>query len=169
MKFFSSDNVADADEALLLATPSTAVTSKSNNKTSRRRNRTLAMQALYILDLFPERDFERFWRHFLYYQQLTEEDFLFAKELVRGTLEYQEAIDRKIRPYLKNWTMERVARVELAILRLAFYEMIYRSDIPYVVSINEAIELGKNFSAPESRRFINGILDQLKKDLPKEA
>jgi N utilization substance protein B len=71
-------------------------------------------------------------------------------------------VDGIIREYAKNWDFKRIARVDLAILRLAIYEMLHRRDIPPVVSINEAIDLSKLFSIPDAKRFINGILDQFK-------
>jgi N utilization substance protein B len=71
-------------------------------------------------------------------------------------------VDEVIKVYAKNWDFKRIARVDLAILRLAIHEMLHRRDIPPVVSINEAIDLSKEFSNPDAKRFINGILDQFK-------
>ena len=68
-----------------------------------------------------------------------------------------------------NWEFDRIAKIDLAILRLAMFEMIYRKDIPPVVSINEAIDLSKDFSNLDSKRFINGILDRLKGELGRDA
>jgi N utilization substance protein B len=76
-----------------------------------------------------------------------------------------DEIDDVIRGYLQNWDFKRIARVDLAILRLAVHEMLRRPDIPPVVSINEAIDLSKLYSNADSRRFINGILDQFKMTL----
>ena len=64
--------------------------------------------------------------------------------------------------HANNWKFERIAKVDLSILRLAIYELLYRNDIPPIVSINEAIDLSKVFSNPDSKRFINGILDKMK-------
>ena len=77
-------------------------------------------------------------------------------------IENIDAVDAKIIQQAQNWTFERIAKVDLAILRLALYELLYRTDIPPIVSINEAIELGKIFSNPDSKRFINGLLDKVK-------
>jgi N utilization substance protein B len=68
-----------------------------------------------------------------------------------------------------NWEFERIAKIDLAILRLAMFEMLHRKDIPPVVSINEAIDLSKQFSNADSKRFINGILDRLKDQLGRDA
>lgn len=88
--------------------------------------------------------------------------YAFAEALSLGTIENVEAIDKHIAEHANNWTFDRIAKVDLAILRLAIYELLYRTDIPPIVSINEAIDLTKVFSNPDSKRFINGILDKMK-------
>ena len=88
--------------------------------------------------------------------------YAFAEELALGTIENIEVIDAHINEHANNWTFDRIAKVDLAILRLAIYELLYRTDIPPIVSINEAIDLSKVFSNPDSGRFINGILDKMK-------
>jgi len=88
--------------------------------------------------------------------------YSFAEELALGTIENVEIIDDHINEHANNWTFDRIAKVDLAILRLAIYELLYRTDIPPIVSINEAIDLSKVFSNPDSKRFINGILDKMK-------
>jgi len=88
--------------------------------------------------------------------------YAFAEELALGTIENIEVIDGHINEHANNWTFDRIAKVDLAILRLAIYELLYRTDIPPIVSINEAIDLSKIFSNPDSKRFINGILDKMK-------
>jgi N utilization substance protein B len=90
---------------------------------------------------------------------------LFADPLITGTLQNLEAIDAKIVHYAKNWDLKRMAVVDRNVLRLAIYEMLYREDIPPVVSINEAVDIAKKFSTDESGRFVNGILDKVKGDL----
>ncbi|NUN92959.1 MAG: transcription antitermination factor NusB [Verrucomicrobiae bacterium] len=89
----------------------------------------------------------------------------FAADLVRGVLARIETLDGKIRQYAQNWSLERIAAVDRAILRLAIYEMLFRDDIPPVVSINEAIDLAKEYSSADSGRFVNGILDRVKLEL----
>jgi N utilization substance protein B len=78
-------------------------------------------------------------------------------------------VDAKIRSLAENWDFERIAKIDLAILRLAIFEMLFRKDIPPVVSINEAIDLSKLFSNADAKRFINGILDRLKGQLDRPA
>jgi N utilization substance protein B len=86
----------------------------------------------------------------------------FARDLSLGTVENLDIIDELIEKNAKNWAISRIAKVDLAILRLATYEMLFREDIPPIVSMNEAIELAKELSTDESSRFINGILDSVK-------
>ena len=88
--------------------------------------------------------------------------YAFAEELALGTIENIEVINKEIDEHANNWTFDRIAKVDLAILRLAIYELLFRTDIPPIVSINEAIDLSKVFSTPDSKRFINGILDKMK-------
>ena len=95
--------------------------------------------------------------------------YAFGEELIHGVIEHAGEIDGKIRSLAQNWEFDRIAKIDLAILRLAIFEMLYRKDIPPVVSINEAIDLSKQFSNADAKRFINGILDRLKGDLGRDA
>lgn len=85
----------------------------------------------------------------------------FARQLVWGTLEHIEDIDAMIASVSKEWQLNRMANVDRNIMRLALYEIKYRSDIPANVSVNEALELAKVFGSPDSARFVNGILGKL--------
>jgi transcription antitermination factor NusB len=85
----------------------------------------------------------------------------FSKELVLGVCVHLKELDSLIGKASKNWRLERIARVDRSILRLAVYELLYRDDIPPRVSINEAVDLGKKFGTEESGAFINGILDKI--------
>lgn len=101
----------------------------------------------------------------------TEEVMLreFAEPLIRGTIENRDKIDEFIKKYTKNWDLSRMAVVDRNVLRLAIYEMLYRDDIPPVVSINEAVDIAKRFSTNDSGKFVNGILDKVKGDLMRPA
>jgi N utilization substance protein B len=94
---------------------------------------------------------------------------LFADPLIRGAIEHRDEIDRMIRKLAKNWDLRRMATVDRNILRLAIYEMIYRDDIPPVVSINEAVDIAKKYSTEESGKFVNGILDRAKGEVLRPA
>jgi N utilization substance protein B len=94
---------------------------------------------------------------------------LFAEPLIRGAIEHRDAVDEQIKKYAKNWELHRIAAVDRNILRLAIYEMLYREDIPPVVSINEAVDIAKKFSTQDSGKFVNGILDKVKSELLRPA
>ncbi|MGJ8651327.1 MAG: transcription antitermination factor NusB [Opitutaceae bacterium] len=128
----------------------------------RRENRMCAVQFLYQWELNKPEQLNDAVCTFFETQEQPREYFAFAEELIHGTIEHIEAVDFEIKEHAANWTFERIAKVDLSVLRLAIYELLQRRDIPPIVSINEAIELGKIFSNPDSKRFINGILDQMK-------
>lgn len=94
---------------------------------------------------------------------------LFADPLIRGTIEHRDEVDAHIKKYAKNWELHRIAAVDRNILRLAIYEMLYREDIPPIVSINEAVDIAKKFSTQDSGKFVNGILDKVKGELMRPA
>ena len=88
----------------------------------------------------------------------TKDDQVYTSEVLSGVIEKLDEIDEKIRKFSKDWSLERMARVDLTILRLAVYELMYRKDVPGNVAISEAVELANQFSDPASSRFINGVL-----------
>jgi len=128
----------------------------------RRDNRMCAIQFLYQWELNKPEQLNDAVCQFFEAQEHPREYYAFAEELIHGTLEHIGPVDAEIKLHTANWTFERIAKVDLSVLRLAIYELLERTDIPPIVSINEAIELGKIFSTPDSKRFINGILDQMK-------
>ena len=89
------------------------------------------------------------------------DDMAYIGSVVQGVKENKPALDERIEKYLVNWTMERLARVDLAILRLATYEILYREDIPDAVAIDEAVELSHAYSTDQAGPFINGVLGNL--------
>ena len=90
---------------------------------------------------------------------------MFADKLIRGVLEKRTELDERIQQNAENWDLHRMAVVDRNILRLAIYEMLFRDDIPPVVSINEAVDIAKRFSTEDSGKFVNGILDKIKNGL----
>ncbi|MGB0335298.1 MAG: transcription antitermination factor NusB [Opitutales bacterium] len=128
----------------------------------RRENRMSAVQFLYQWELNKPEQLNDALRVFIESQDQERDYYTFAEELIHGVLENVDQVDQEIKSYAANWTFERIAKVDLSVLRLAIYELLHRRDIPPIVSINEAIELGKIYSNPDSKRFINGILDQMK-------
>ncbi|NDV60834.1 transcription antitermination factor NusB [Puniceicoccales bacterium CK1056] len=129
---------------------------------TRRDNRVAAMQFLYQWSLNSADDLGA--ELILFFKEMPKprDYYGFAEELIHGAITHLDEIDTIIKSYLRNWDFDRIARIDLAILRLAIYEMLKRRDIPPVVSINEAIDLSKDYSIPDAKRFINGILDQYK-------
>ena len=100
-------------------------------------------------------------------EEVTREDRKYIEEISFGVLKNKEELDEQIEKYLKGWTMDRIGKTDLAILRLAVYEILYRDDIPYKVSINEAVELAKLFCDESSPAFINGVLAGIVNSLSK--
>ncbi len=94
---------------------------------------------------------------------------IFAEPLIRGTIENRASIDERIIKHAQNWDLHRMAVVDRNILRLAIYEMLFRQDIPPVVSINEAVDIAKKFSTEDSGKFVNGLLDKVKGELMRPA
>ncbi len=135
----------------------------------RRQGRELAVQFLYQCDFNGEPLDEALGLFWQTQDNLDDDVRRFAEELVRGVAARQAAVDAKIQQYAEHWEIGRIAAVDRNILRLAIYEMLFRDDIPPVVSINEAVEVAKKFSTRESGGFVNGILDRIKLDLPRPA
>lgn len=92
-------------------------------------------------------------------RHLVEEAFAYAGLLLKGTLEHREEIDGLIRDQADNWRLERMPPVDRNILRLAIYEMLFATETPDLVVVDEAIEVAKKFGSEQSGRFINGLLD----------
>jgi N utilization substance protein B len=135
----------------------------------RRDGRTAALQFLYAWSLNQPKNLAEDLRLFFENMEQPREHYAFGEELIHGTIEHLAEIDARIKGLAHNWEFDRIARIDLAILRLAMFEMIFRKDIPPVVSINEAIDLSKQFSNADAKRFINGILDRLKGELGRDA
>ncbi len=135
----------------------------------RRDGREAAIQFLYQVDAHRPANVDESLAAF--WQQNDEPKNVrdFADGLLRGALEKMPEDDAKIRTLADNWDFERLAVVDRNILRLAVYEMLFCPEIPPVVSINEAIEIAKKFSTAESGKFVNGLLDRVKKELLRPA
>ncbi len=135
----------------------------------RRECRAAAMQYLYSWSVNRPAVMADDLRMFFEHLEKPRDYYAFAEELIHGAIGHIEEIDGHIRALAHNWEFDRIARLDLAILRLAIFEMLHRKDIPPVVSINEAIDLSKQFSSADSKRFINGILDRMKEKTGRDA
>lgn len=89
---------------------------------------------------------------------LDESDIPYIDDILSGSKRYSEEIDELITTHAKGWKFDRISKVDLSILRLAIYEILYRDDIPESVSINEAVELAKKYGGEKTGSFVNGIL-----------
>ena len=129
----------------------------------RRQNRTAAFRFLYQWEINPPEDLATELLEFLERFEKNEGFFSYAIELVDGILDKLEEVDALINELVTNWEFSRIAKTDLAILRLGIYEILYRIDVPPVVVIDEALEISKDFSSDNSRKFLNGVLDQASK------
>jgi N utilization substance protein B len=141
----------------------------SGKLSQRREGRVAAMQFLYTWSINPSDQIERDLEEFFAGKEKSRDDYAFGEQLIHGVLERIAEVDEQIRLLAENWDFARIAKIDLAILRLAVFEMLFRKDIPPVVSINEAIDLSKTFSNADAKRFINGILDRLKEQLDRPS
>lgn len=130
---------------------------------SRRKGRRLAVQALYSWDVGKTPDSALL--SFSWIDPSEEDDLSFPRLLVQGTLQELPTLDELITGQLEHWDIERLARVDLAILRVGVYSLRFQPDIPAQVTIDEAVELAKEMSTDDAFRFINGVLDGVRKHL----
>lgn len=138
--------------------------------TGRRQAREWAVQFLFQTEFNPgdlEAALVVFWND--EEKKPQERDRTYVDEVVRGVLEKQREIDRTISKYTDNWDVDRLGVLDRIVLRVASYEMLFRTDIPPVVSINEAVEIAKAYSGKESGRFVNGVLDRIQKELDRPS
>ena len=156
------------------------LTLMSNN---RRRGREYALKILFALkyqsdQINVDQVLENFWDNLHYSEDILGEPLeggaqpvpeavrLFTEKLVRGVLEQRPLLDERIKAVAHNWSLTRMAPVDLALLRLATYELQFLSDIPAAVTLNEAIEIAKRYGTKESPPFINGLLDKIAQKNP---
>jgi N utilization substance protein B len=127
---------------------------------NRRKGRELALQALYQIEMTGDASgaaVDLFLGHFEGGPKAKE----FARRLVSGVVSQRVEIDSLIERCTEHWKLMRLAKVDLVILRMATYELIFCPDIPLHVSLDEAIEIGKRYGTDDSAAFINGVLDQI--------
>ncbi|MBG29461.1 MAG: transcription antitermination factor NusB [Opitutae bacterium] len=135
----------------------------------RRRNRSVAIQFLYAWELNRPEELSDGLNEFFIERELVRDDYVYAEELIHGAVEKMEIIDKVIREKAENWDFDRIAKIDLTLLRLGIHELLHRPDVPPVVVINEIIDLGKAYSEKKSKRFLNGILDQVLAQLDRPA
>lgn len=123
----------------------------------RRNARESAMKLLYQLELnksFDREIIESFYEN----EEFTKDEKEYIDDSISMIKENLDIIDKKIEEHIEGWKKDRLSKIDLATLRIAIYEIMYRNDIPTEVSINESIEISKKFSSDEASKFINGVL-----------
>jgi N utilization substance protein B len=137
---------------------------------ARRTARERALQALYQLEMTPGSIADALEAAWAAAEEARKEPeaVKFARELVEGVMDHRAEIDRLIEQHSHNWRLDRMGRIDRNVLRLGVFELKYRPDIPKKVSLNEAVELGKNFGTEESSAFVNGLLDRVAAALGKQ-
>jgi len=127
----------------------------------RRQGREISLQALYRVELTGDTSpepLELLWQHF----EAPLDARGFALELVHGVLARREAIDRLLADAAQNWTLARLSRVDLNILRIAVYELLQQDErVPTSVVIDEAVEIARRYGGEQSSQFVNGVLDEI--------
>ena len=139
------------------------------NWSDRRQNRCAAFRFLFQWEMNQSENLRDDLSEFISTLGQKEEFFSYAVELIDGVIDKKEILDSIIRDLVTNWDFSRVAKADLAILRLSLYEIIFRLDVPPVVAIDEALELGKEFSSENSGKFLNGVLDKARKQFSRPA
>ncbi|MDR0636038.1 MAG: transcription antitermination factor NusB [Treponema sp.] len=141
--------------------------------TTRRQGRILAFQALYAWEACSNIDADEKNKAAAFswlddtLDQLDANTAQFSRLLVTGTIENIRAIDAMIQSHLQNWAFSRVQRVDLALLRMSTYTLMYQADIAPTIVINEAVGIAQAYGTDDSYRFINGMLDSIRKTLEK--
>jgi len=129
---------------------------------NRRKSREIAMKLLFEATIKKEgyaEVIEDFKEHTDV--DLSDVDMEYINRILKGINENLEAVDKHIEKYLINWKLYRLSKIDLSILRIATYEILFEEDIPDKVSVNEGIELAKKFSEEKSATFINGVLGSM--------
>lgn len=135
----------------------------------RREARENAMKLLYQIQIQKD-DIKEQIEMFLEENQITgESDREYLLDVVNGVVEKTAELDELIAQHAKDWSIQRMPKVDLAIMRLSCYEMKYRDDIPVNVSINEAVEMAKKYSGDQSKTFVNGVLGKVYVELKSKS
>jgi len=134
----------------------------------RRRSREFALQVLYQLEITKQGALKAMVQLKENFSPEEGEDE-FAKQIVLGVVERRQEIDRLIEERSENWRLDRMTIIDRNILRIAIFELLYCSEVPPKVTLNEAIDLGKRYGSEESGSFINGILDRIQNEVIRKS
>jgi N utilization substance protein B len=136
-------------------------------KSKRRKAREKALQILFALSMNPDAYADLITN--FYADMEGESEIEFSRSLVRKVIANEETLDEYIKEKASNWELERIALIDRILMRMGIAEILYFPDIPPKVSINEMIEISKEYSTSKSGKFINGILDSILNDLKKSG
>ena len=125
---------------------------------SRKKARDNAFKCVYELEFGRNENIDNILRNCYEENNVSQTEKDYIEKVVRGIKDRLEQIDSIILANLKNWSIVRIAKIDLAILRLAIYEIKYMEDIPEKVSANEAVELAKTYGNNDSKSFVNGLI-----------
>jgi transcription antitermination protein NusB len=134
---------------------------------SRRKGRVIAFQALFAWEAkaTSEADLLSFgWLEDDRRAKLDDDVLAFAAYIVSGTIENLESIDQSIRECSEHWDIDRIAKVDLAIIRISAFTILCQPEVPCSVVINEAVEIAKKYGSDRSYKFVNGLLDGIRKN-----
>lgn len=139
----------------------------------RRKSREFALEILYQMDVQGQgldvllTVLNDYWSYKpkKYKDEVFKEVQEFTALLVKGVLQHLAELDQTIAQYLTHWTIDQISPIDKNIMRMALYEMLHMKDVPFEVTINEAIEVAKKYGAQESHHFVNGILDRIYKNV----
>ena len=131
---------------------------------SRKLTREIVMNTLYQMEMHSSFNVGEF-DSYLADNVLDEKELIFAKKVVNAFAENKETVDDGFKGYLKGWTLDRISKVDLSIIRVAVTEILYIEELTPAISINEAVNLAKKYSDEESAAFVNGILGEVARHL----
>lgn len=128
----------------------------------RRASREAAMKLLYQLEI-QKSDRNEQIDMALEDESLTDNDKKYIRSIIEGVSENAEVLDKIIEKHALGWKINRISKIDLSILRIGIYEILYREDIPFSVTVNEAVELAKKYSNEDAGAFVNGLLAKVSK------
>ena len=134
----------------------------------RRQTREWIIQFLFQLD-FNATPIDVALKDFWDGKEPSEREKTYAEEIIKGVVQRKDELDDRLSQYAKRWDSERMGAVDRTVMRVALFEMLHRDDVPPVVSINEAVHFAKDFSSFQSGRFVNGVLDRIRKEIDRPA
>ena len=135
-----------------------------NSIIGRSKTRELVVQFLFQNEFNPmpvNKAFSYFWDE----NKIIEKEKTFAEKLINGVLDKKDELDKILSNYTNNWKTERLGSVDLIVMRIALFEILYCDDVPPIVAINEAVHFANDLSSFQSGKFVNGVLDSILHEL----